>query len=449
MQSIFLHLLLRISHWRAALIVLTLLIALFAACRDNPTPTPTPPPAQGQVGALAAASTAQASAPTAEATAEPTPRPTPTPLVGRVVLWHSWAQSEGDALAAILEQLKVAQPGLQVDTLFVAPDALVSSYADAVAGGSGPDLVLAPNWWLGELAGANAILNLDTVVGGNLDASYWPASVAAMRYQGSLYGFPMSYNLVALYVNNNLVPPEGIPTDTTAMLTSASTITSSGVGLYATLFHSYWGFPAYGAQVLDDQGMAVLDQNGGAADYLTWLNALNNTPGSYVNSDYGMLLDRFKKGEFAFLIDGPWAMSELRAVLGDSLSVTTLPAGPVGPAQPWLYSDGLFVNPKSAPEQQTLALNVALFLSGDAAGTTLATVGNLLPAARNADLSSSPLIQGFAAQAETAIAMPTSPEMNEVWTYGSDMIIKSLTGVAELDAIVSETTTLINEANGK
>jgi maltose-binding protein MalE len=192
----------------------------------------------------------------------------------------------------------------------------------------------------------------------------------------------------------------------------------------------------------------ILDQSSGAAEYLAWLNALNNTPGSYVNSDYGMLLDRFKKGEFAYLVDGPWALAELRTVLGDSLSVTTLPAGPVGPAQPWLYSDGLFVNPTIAPEQLTLALNVALFLSNDDSGTILATVGNLLPAARNADLSATPLLQGFAAQAESAIAMPTTPAMNEVWTYGSDMIIKALAGVAEPDVIVSEATTLINEANG-
>lgn len=423
-------------------------LLLLSACNNNdPTPTPPPAPPAG----LAALVT-----PKAEATSAPTPAattattaPTPTPLAGRVVLWHSWAQSEGDALAAILAQIKEAQPGIQVDTLFVAPNDLVASYAQAVAAGNGPDLVLAPNWWLGDLIAANAILNLDTVVGGNLDASYWPAAVAAMRHQGSLYALPLTYNLVALYVNNNLVPPEGIPTDTNTLLASATITQTSGIGIYATLFHTYWGFPAYGAQLLDEQGVVTLDQSNGAAEYLTWLNSINQIPGSYVNSDYGMLLDRFKKGEFAYLVDGPWALPELRTVLGDALSVVPLPAGPNGPAQPWLYSDGIFVNPTISPEQQTLALNVAILMSGDQAGTTLAEIGGLLPAARNADLSASPLLQGFAAQAANATAMPTTAEMNEVWTYGSDMIIKALTGVAEAPDIVAETATLINEANGK
>ena len=439
-----------VRHTWHSLIWLTIALLLFAACNRN-EPTPTPPPAviaADSAGTPASATTSEA-APTVEATPAPTATATPIPLTGRVVLWHSWAQSEGDALAAVLEQLKAVQPGIQVDTLFVAPDDLVASYSQAIIAGSGPDLVLAPNWWLGELVGANAVLNLDTVVGGNLDASYWPASVAAMRYQGALYAFPLTYHLVALYVNNSLVPPEGLPADTTALLTAASTNPTSGIGLYATLFHTYWGFPAYGAQLLNDQGIATLDQSTGAADYLTWLNALNAMPGSYVNSDYGMLLDRFKKGEFAYLVDGPWALAELRTVLGDALTVSPLPAGPSGPAQPWLYSDGIFVNPNITQDQQTLALNVGLFLSGNQAGTTLATVGGLLPAARNADLSSTPLLQGFATQAATAAPMPTSPEMNEVWTYGSDMITKALTGVAEPPVIVAETTTLINEANGK
>src|SRR5690606_33141358 len=134
------------------------------------------------------------------------------------------------------------------------------------------------------------------------------------------------YNLVALYVNNALVPPEGIPQDTTSLLASAATTTTAGIGLYATLFHTYWGLPAYGAQLINDEGIVTLDQSSGAAEYLTWLNTLNNTPGSYVNSDYGMLLDRFKKGEFAYLVDGPWALPDLRTVLGDALSVSPLPA---------------------------------------------------------------------------------------------------------------------------
>src|SRR5690606_19526441 len=107
--------------------------------------------------------------------------------------------------------------------------------------------------------------------------------------------------------------------------------------------------------------------------FLTWLQTVNKTQGSYVNSDYGMLLDRFKKGEFAYLVDGPWALPELSAALGDALVVVPLPAGPAAPAQPWLYSDGLFVNASIAPDQQALALTVAQAMTTGAAASALAT----------------------------------------------------------------------------
>jgi arabinogalactan oligomer/maltooligosaccharide transport system substrate-binding protein len=440
----FIHSLPRLVTWLAVTLLL-----LGACNRNQETPTPTPPISQdGPVGSATQQAPANGQV-APSAASEAAPHPTAAPLTGRVVLWHSWAQTEGDALAGILEAFKGSHPDIQIDTLFVAPDDLVVSYAAAVSAGSGPDLVLAPNWWLGELVAANSVLNLDSFISGDLDTVYWPAAVASMRHNNSLYGFPLTYNLVALYVNNNLVPPGGIPTGTDAMLAAAQADPTSGVGLYATLFHTQWGFPAYGSQLFNNNGLVTLDQSNGAADYLTWLNTLNSTPGSYVNSDYGMLLDRFKKGEFAYLVDGPWALDDLRTALGDALSVAPLPNGPAGPAQPWLYSDGLFVNPTLSPQQQTIALTVAFAFSNDQAGTLLATVGGLLPAARNVDLSSTPLLQGFAAQAATAVAMPTTPEMNNVWTYGGDMIIKALAGTAEPPVIVAETTTLINEANNK
>jgi maltose-binding protein MalE len=65
------------------------------------------------------------------------------------------------------------------------------------------------------------------------------------------------------------------------------------------------------------------------------------------------------------------------------------------------------------------------------------------------DLSGQPLLQGFALQAQTALPMPTRPEMQEAWVYLGDMLVKTIAGVAPPPAVVAETTALINEANGK
>jgi arabinogalactan oligomer/maltooligosaccharide transport system substrate-binding protein len=233
------------------------------------------------------------------------------------------------------------------------------------------------------------------------------------------------------------------------MLAQAQAAPAQGAGLYNSLYHLYWGLPAYGGRLFDDNGAVVLDQGGDVAGYLTWLRDMSKTQGSYVDTDYGMLLDRFKKGEFAYFVDGPWAIDELSATLGTNLAVASLPAGSLGPAQPWLHADGVMLNPRSAPEQQRLALLFAEHLTNVESGTALASLGKRLPANRNVAIGDNPLLQGFMNQAANAQSMPNRPEMEQVWGYAGDMVVKVVDGDADPLVTVQETAALINEANGK
>ena len=45
--------------------------------------------------------------------------------------------------------------------------------------------------------------------------------------------------------------------------------------------------------------------------------------------------------------------------------------------------------------------------------------------------------------------MPNRPEMEQVWGYAGDMVIKVVDGNADPAATVKETAALINEVNGK
>jgi arabinogalactan oligomer/maltooligosaccharide transport system substrate-binding protein len=433
-----------VSPWPLRL--LAILILLAACNRQTPTPTPlaAPPPAEGATGALAPATDTPAP------TATPGPNPTPTPdLSGRIVLWHSWAEADGDALAAILLGFQEAYPNLAVDTLFVAYNDLPQSYADAVIAGGGPDVVLAPSWWLGDMVAAGVVQSLDGLVPPAEQAAYWPAALDNLRHGGQLYGLPTHVELVSLFYNQALVSPDQLPAATGDLLALAQQNPAQGSGLYASLYHLAWGLPAYGAGLFDDSGRVTLDQNSGAANFLSWLQKMNETPGVFVSEDYGMLLDRFKKSEFAFFVDGPWAIDDLRTALGDNLRVTPLPAGPAGPAQPWLSADGVFLNPRAAPDQQQRALAFARFITNPASGETLARMARRLPANQAAGVNSDPLLQGFLAQTAAAQAMPTLPEMENVWGYAGDMLLKVLNGVSDPQTAVIETTTLINEANGR
>lgn len=418
--------------------VACIMLVALTACRGDVTATP---PAPAPVP----------DRPTAVATSAPEPAvatatPSPTPVAGTVTLWHSWAGAESDALAAILAMLQTTLPGVTVQTLFVAPGELAAAYGEAVQSGGGPDLVIAPNWYLGDMVAAGAARPFDDLITADMRAGFLPATLESLTVNGALYGLPLTYNLVSLYVNRALLPATGPAESTSALLDTAALSPSAGIGIYANLLHVVWGIPAFGGEFLDAQGRAVLDQSDGAAQYLTWLIELDRTTGSYVDQDYGMLLDRFTKGEFAYFVDGPWAAAQLSAALGDNLAVAPLPSGPAGPARPWLYSDGVFMNPALPAERLALVSAVAQELTSPAAGTALARIGGLLPASQGADWGDNAIVAGFARQAATAAVMPIGSGMQEVWAYGGDMIVKALAGVSPPAQIAAETTALINDA---
>jgi arabinogalactan oligomer/maltooligosaccharide transport system substrate-binding protein len=399
-------------------------------------------------GSNAAAAGTAADAANAAAAPAPTPTPTPPPQ-GRIVLWHSWGRGDADALGQILGSFAAQYPQVTVDTLFVADADLPKAYADAVLAGSGPDLVLAPTWWLSDFVQLGVVQPLDMLVDAPALDSYWPAALDNLRSGGQLYGLPTNFELVGLFANTSLTGGNPPPATTADLLAQAQAAPTQGAGLYDSLYHLYWGLPAYGGQLFDANGAVVIDQGGDAAGYLAWLRQLSQTPGSYVDTDYGMLLDRFKKGEFAYFVDGPWAIDELSAALGQNLAVLPLPAGPNGPAAPWLYTNGVLLNPRSTPEQQALALLFARHLTSAESGSLLANVARRLPANRDAAIGDNPLLQGFMNQAATAQAMPNTPEMEAVWGYLGDMLIKVVDGGADPAATVRETAALINEANNK
>ena len=402
-----------------------------------------------EAGVDAASDGSLASASGQAATLLPTPTPTSEPLSGRIVIWHSWAEADGDALAEILADFQRANPAVTVDTLFVAYPDLAQGYADAVAGGSGPDLLLAPTWWLGDLVNADVVASLDDLVPPDELARFAPAAVDSLRRDGQLFGLPVSVELVSLFVNRSLADPTTTPATTDALLAQAQQEPALGIGLYNNLYHLYWGIPAYGGQLFDNSGAVVLDKGGDTAGYLSWLRALSQTPGSYVDTDYGMLLDRFKKGEFAYFVDGPWSIGELRGALGDNLAVVPLPAGPAGPASPWLQAEGVFLNPLLPEEQRGLALAFVSHLTRAESGATLAKVANRLPANQNVAITGNPILGGFMLQADTAQPLPGLTEMDEVWGYGGDMITKVVDGDADPLTTVVETAALINDVNGK
>lgn len=418
------------TFWIALLLIVALLLA---ACNDDE---------EGAAGDPAAAA---AAGDTSAIPATPLPPPTPFIPQGDLTLWHSWGAADADALAQVLTRVKQQYPAVNVQTLFVAANDLPQAYADAVRAGGGPDLAVTANWWLNDLVAANVVRPLDDLAQPAQLAQFNEPALRNFVRDGALYGLPTNYELVGLFRNNALAGAAPAPNTTDALLAQAAVSPTLGIGLYANLYHVWWGFPAYGARLFDESSQIALAQSSGAADFLRWMQSVKATPGSWVDADYGMLIDRFKKGEFAYFVDGPWATAELRSALGDALSLAPLPAGTVGGAQPWLSSDGVILNPNLSSDRTLLAFFLASALTDAGAGADFAARAGRLPANLQAPLPEDPILRAFVAQAATAAPAPTQPAMEAVWGYGGDMLIKVLAGGTDPGAAVAETVALINE----
>lgn len=435
------------THRRTVVWLIAVLSTLFLVGCQEQTPTPALPSPTPQPAA--ARTTVSGEPAVVVATPQPSPEPTstatPTPEVagGTVTLWHSWARADGDALNQILAHF--AAENIHVQTLYVAYNDLPQAYADAVAAGGGPDLILAPAWWLRDLADAGALLPLSDLLQPGESKQWISAAVENLSIGGTLYGLPTNYELVSLYYNRALVTEEELPATTDDLLALVAADPIKGAGLYLNFYHLYWGLTAYGGALFDAEGRVVLDRTPGPAQFLAWLKRMDETPGNFVSSDYGMVLDRFKKGEFAFFVDGLWSRGELVQALGDNLGVVRLPAGPAGPAQPWLSGDGVFVNPVVEPAQQRLALELARHMAGGESGALLAQIAGRLPAHREAE-NPDPILAGFVAQGESAQAEPQRAQMSLVWGYAGDMLVKVIDGGMLPDGAVAETTALLNDA---
>ena len=437
--------------WTLSILLVLMLVAVLVMTSGQPGPTTAFLSSTVRTNLDPSVETLPAAAPTAVSFAD-SPEdlpPTSAAFFGTVELWHSWAGKDGDALAAIVDRFHQTNPNIEVETVFVDYGDLAQSYTEAVQGGGGPDLILAPNWWLRELAAAKVIMPVDIQVTAQERMQFIPASIENLVWEGRLYGLPTDYELVALYFNRRLLDESNLPGTVDDLIELALESPFQGAGIYSNFYHLVWGVAAYGGEIFDTDGRVILEQSPGTAEFLTWLKRADSTPGIFVSLDYGMLMERFKKEEFALFMDGPWSLGELRQRFGQDLGVSALPAGLSGPARPWLSADGVFLNPSRTTDQQELALTLARHLTNAESGSLVAQIAGRLPAHKDADLSGTPLLAGFAIQAGNAIPQPHNPELDEVWGYATDMITQVLRGSATPEEAVLEASTLINEANGK
>jgi arabinogalactan oligomer/maltooligosaccharide transport system substrate-binding protein len=344
-----------------------------------------------------------------------------------VTFWHAYGTGSAEevALAAVLEQAAVDLPQYKINVLQVPFNDIFNKYRTDVAAGGGPDMFIAPNDSLGDDARAGLIADITDLAAGKL-GDYSQLSIDGMSVEGKLYGIPESLKAVVFWYNTDLLATPPATTDELKALMEGGTEVSISYGCY----HHFGFFGSFGGKIFDENWKVIADQ-GGVAEAMAYLNDLyqiSKTNGWPKNDSDG--LAPFSEGTAAAITNGNWAMGDYKKALGDKLAVAPLPAGPGGPAAPFLGVDGFYFNPNSA--NMEAALEVALYLTGKSAQETMMNEAGHVPANTTVTVTD-PLIQGLLDAFSTGYIRPQVPQLGLYWSNfcGTDEVFEKGTAAAD------------------
>lgn len=390
-----------------------LVVAHFSVLSD---PDPTPPLVSTTATATVPFPTLTQPAPTATATTKasssPTLPPAPVPLAaptrldeypvqGEVRLMYVYpaGSREEQALLEAVSQLRQANPGARITVWRNQTADWMMEFRNAVNGGNGPDLLLAPASKLDTLVEENLISHLSGLV----DLKYSTAQASGgMHYSQTLYGVPLWLHSVALYYDRSILsqPPASLD----ELLQLAKSGWSIAIFRDAAYLSGFAG--AYGGEPLGSRSMSCDPNRTGWPAALEYLQQLHSVSPQAFYSSLEKADLAFQNRQANMIINGPEMLPIYRSALQEDLAVVPLP-GASNPARPLVSSEGLYIS--RTAENIPGVVAVLLSLASQEAEQLYAGAG-FIPADRRV-ISSDQLLQGFMQSAANGFSRPPTPQM--------------------------------------
>ena len=288
-----------------------------------------------------------------------------------------------------------------------------------------PDVIIGlPHERAAELAASGLLRDLSGIATSTFLDDLAPSALRAFESGATLVGLPISVEGPALLYDRARI--EAPPADYDAWVALAERLAdgdADGLAFDAeNLYFAYGWIATHGGYVFgtgpdgrartDDVGLA----NDGAVRGVRALQALRFEHDQIpAGTDYARATARFRSGDVAMTIDGPWTVGPARRA-GVDVGVAPLP--PLADGTPWtgfMTVDGVVV-PRTAATGTDLA-NLAKWLVRPEAQRDYANDAGRVPASRSAGTSDliAAEIRGFAAALFDAEPIPSVPEMGRVW----------------------------------
>ncbi|MHC2999726.1 sugar ABC transporter substrate-binding protein [Microbacterium sp. HJ5] len=329
------------------------------------------------------------------------------------------------ALEPISEQF-TEETGIEVKLVTKDFATVDQDFISQVPTGKGPDVIVSPHDKLGAYYAAGVVAPLEL---GDVAEGFSEASLAAVTYDGKVYGVPYSVENVALVRNVDLVAePAETYDEVIANGQAANTEYPFLVGLSPEQGDPYHLYPfqtSFGSQVFAqnadgsyDSSQLVLGDEAGQ-EFATWLGT-QGAAGTGVfnaNIDGDKAREFFIAGQSPYYLTGPWNIPAI-AEGGINYAIDPLPSAGGEEAKPFVGVNAFFLSSKST--NALAATNyIVNYLSTEDAQLSLFEVGGRPPAlisAYEAASADDPDVAAFGAIGQTGAPMPAIPEMGSVWS---------------------------------
>ncbi|MDT0327430.1 sugar ABC transporter substrate-binding protein [Nocardiopsis lambiniae] len=391
----------------------------------NPTPVrPSSRPRAALVGAVACTSLLLTSACASDDDAATAPT-----SGGHLIVW---ADDERALALMTFAESYSRTTGAQVEIVVVENEELRSAFLDSHAGGLGPDILVGPHDWTGELVAAGAIAPVDLDPGADADL-FTGGALDALTVDGRVYGIPYATENLALLRNTDLAPDEPA-TFEELVATGEALVGSQGVerplglqvGEDGDAYHLHPLFTSAGGELFgsnthgepDPTDLRVDDPESIAAFERLGELGEGGTGALTREVDSGNAGQLFQEGRTPFLVSGPWSVAALREA-GVPYAVSPIPPfEDGGPARPLIGVQAFFLS-SGAAEPELAARLATDFTANPEFSVILYEADPRVPAlmtALDVVAEQDPDLEEFQRAGELGTPMPAIPEMEAVWT---------------------------------
>ena len=296
------------------------------------------------------------------------------------------------ALNTVFSNFEKTHPGITIkrEDIVNSGNSYLTAVAAEAAAGNLPDVLMLDNPTVPTLASYGELTPLSTL-GPTAIPTLGAAQQAEAKFNGTIYGYPLYTNTIALFYNKAMLAAAHIqpPTTWAQLLTDAKALTDAQH--YGIAFS---GETCAGCNVWTF--IPFLLTNGGSLTHLTtpqsvqalalWTDLTKEgaIDKDFTNWNQGQPEAEFAAGKAAMMINGPWFFPTLNSVKGLSYGVVEIPVNTPGQNVVGPIGGEVWTIPKSNPTIEKAAYELLNYMAKPSVDASLATASGDIPTVKAA-----------------------------------------------------------------